>query len=53
MNKELEKNLAGILRIQLQAEYLVHKQTVQHWMVKSRASINAAQLLMLHTAREK
>jgi len=32
-------------------EYLGHRQTVQHWIAESRASINAARLMVLHTAQ--
>lgn len=32
-------------------QYLGHKQTVQHWIAESRAGINAARLMVLHTAQ--
>jgi alkylation response protein AidB-like acyl-CoA dehydrogenase len=32
-------------------EYLGHRQTVQHWIAESRAAINAARLMVLHTAQ--
>jgi alkylation response protein AidB-like acyl-CoA dehydrogenase len=33
-------------------EYLGHKQTIQAWIAESRASINAARLMVLHTAHQ-